>query len=122
VKFKFVCFEPHEHFFSYLATVTIVGDRTANLDLCLALTAFSSVDSFTNHTYYDTGPPFLRCHPKDYPFSLLNAVFVTKEQLLPILNVLGLTRPARAGLELSTSLMLSESITTWLLQPVFDNP
>jgi hypothetical protein len=36
------CFESHEQFFSYLATVTITGDRTANLDLCLALTAFSS--------------------------------------------------------------------------------
>jgi hypothetical protein len=28
-------------FFSYLAAVTITGDRAANLDLCLALTAFS---------------------------------------------------------------------------------
>jgi hypothetical protein len=39
-------FEPHEQFFSYLATVTITGDRAANLDLCLALTAFSSEGSF----------------------------------------------------------------------------
>jgi hypothetical protein len=31
----FVCFESHEQFFSYLATVTITGDRVANLDLCL---------------------------------------------------------------------------------------
>jgi hypothetical protein len=38
----FICFESHEQFFSYLATVTIAGDRAANLDLCLALTAFSS--------------------------------------------------------------------------------
>ena len=29
-------FESHEQFFSYLATVTITGDRDANLDLCLA--------------------------------------------------------------------------------------
>jgi hypothetical protein len=25
----FVCFEPHEQFFSYLAAVTIAGDRAA---------------------------------------------------------------------------------------------
>jgi hypothetical protein len=54
----FVCFESHEQFFSYLATVTIAGDRAANLDLCLGLTAFSSEGSFTCHTYCDTGPPF----------------------------------------------------------------
>jgi hypothetical protein len=59
----FVCFETHEQFFSYLATVTITGDRAANLDLCLALTAFSSEGSFTCHTYCDTGPPFLRSYP-----------------------------------------------------------
>jgi hypothetical protein len=47
----FVCFESHEQFFSYLATVTITGDRPVNLDLCLALTAFSSEGSFTCHTY-----------------------------------------------------------------------
>jgi hypothetical protein len=34
-------FESHEQFLSYLATVTITGDWAANLDLCLALTAFS---------------------------------------------------------------------------------
>jgi hypothetical protein len=34
----FICFESHEQFFSYLATVTTAGDRAANLDLCLALT------------------------------------------------------------------------------------
>jgi hypothetical protein len=37
----FVCFESHEQFFSYLATVTIAGDRAANLDLCLALTVLA---------------------------------------------------------------------------------
>jgi hypothetical protein len=61
----FVWFESHEQFFSYLATVTIVGDRAANLDLCLALTALSSEGSFTSHTYCDTGPPFLKSYPKD---------------------------------------------------------
>jgi hypothetical protein len=55
----FVCFESQEQFFSYLATVTITGDRAANLDLCLALTTFSSEGSFTCHTYCDTGPLFL---------------------------------------------------------------
>jgi hypothetical protein len=60
-----VCFESHEQFFSYLATVTITGDGAANLDLCLALMAFSSEGSFTCHTYCDTGPPFLWSYPKD---------------------------------------------------------
>jgi hypothetical protein len=51
----FVClFEPHEYFFSYQTAVTLTGDRTANLDLCLALTAFSSEGSFTCQTYCDT--------------------------------------------------------------------
>jgi hypothetical protein len=36
--------------FSSLATVTITGDRAANFDLCLALTAFSSEGSSTCHT------------------------------------------------------------------------
>jgi hypothetical protein len=36
----FVCFESHKQFFSYLATVTITGDMTANLDLCLSLNGF----------------------------------------------------------------------------------
>jgi hypothetical protein len=45
-----VYFELHEQFFSNVAVVTITGDhgdRAANLDQCLALTAFSSKDSFT---------------------------------------------------------------------------
>jgi hypothetical protein len=29
----FVCVESQEPFFSYLATVTIIGDRAANLEL-----------------------------------------------------------------------------------------
>jgi hypothetical protein len=36
----FVCLWPHEQFFSYLVTVTIAGDRAANLSLCSALRAF----------------------------------------------------------------------------------
>jgi hypothetical protein len=39
----------------------------------------------------------------------LNAVLLAREQSLPILNVLGLTRLARAGLELTTSWMLSKT-------------
>jgi hypothetical protein len=57
----FVCFEPHEQFFSYLTSVTITGDRAANLDLCLALTALSSQGSFK----CDMGPLFLSSYPKD---------------------------------------------------------
>jgi hypothetical protein len=60
-----VCLQLHEQFFSYLAADTITGDRAANLDLCLALMAFSSEGSFTCHTYCATGPRFIRCHPKD---------------------------------------------------------
>jgi hypothetical protein len=57
---SFDCFDPHEQFFCYLAVVTITGNRAANLDLCLAFTAFSSEGSFTCHAYCDTKPPFLR--------------------------------------------------------------
>jgi hypothetical protein len=35
----FVCLELHKQFSSYLAAVTIAGDRTANLDRYLALLA-----------------------------------------------------------------------------------
>jgi hypothetical protein len=59
--------ESHEQFFSYVKTITITGDRVANLDLhvCLALTVFSSKGSFTCNTFCGTGPPFLRSYPKD---------------------------------------------------------
>jgi hypothetical protein len=43
--------------------VTIAGDKAANLDLCLALMAFSSEVSFACHTYCDTGPRFKRWDP-----------------------------------------------------------
>jgi hypothetical protein len=82
----FVCFESHDQFFSYLATVTIAGDRTANLDLCLALMTFSSEGSFTCHTYCDTGPLFLRSYSKDPWLYLLSAVLLAKEQSVPILT------------------------------------
>ena len=109
-----VCLASHEQYFSYLATVTNAWDRAANLDLCLALTTFNSEDSFTCHTYCDTGPPFLRSYPKDLWFYLLNAMPLANEQLLPILNVLGLERLVRARLELTASHLLSESTTTRL--------
>jgi hypothetical protein len=54
----FVCFGSQGHFLSHLLTVAITDDRAANLDLCLALTAFSSEGCFTCHTYCDMGPPF----------------------------------------------------------------
>jgi hypothetical protein len=78
--------------------------------------AFSSEGSFTCHTHCDTRPPFLRSYPKDPWFYLLNAMLLVKEQSLPVLNILGLTRPARAGFQLTTYRLLSESTTTRLRQ------
>jgi hypothetical protein len=37
---------------------------TTNLDILLALMAFSNEGSFTCHTCCDTGPPLLRKYPK----------------------------------------------------------
>jgi hypothetical protein len=104
--------------------VTIAGDRAVNLDLCLALTAFSCEGSFT-------------CtHLLRHGTSVFKVIFerlvilpsecgplgdlLAKEQSLPILNVLGLTRPAPAGLEFTIYRLLSESTTTRLRQPVDD--
>jgi hypothetical protein len=76
-------FKLHEQFFSYLAAVAITGDRTANLDLCLALTDFSSEGFFfTWHTYCDTGTSFLVISERP-----LNTVLLAKEQSLSILNI-----------------------------------
>jgi hypothetical protein len=64
----FVCLfvlSRRSNFSGFLATVTITNDRAANLDLCLALTAFSSEGSFMQHTNCDKGPLFLRSYPKD---------------------------------------------------------
>jgi hypothetical protein len=101
------CFEPHEQFFSYwrLSPLPLKG---LQIQTC----------SFTCHTYCDAGPLILRSYLTDPLISLLNAVLLTKELSLPILNVLSLTRPAREGLEITTSRMLSESTTTTLPQPV----
>jgi hypothetical protein len=66
VSHLFVClFGVAQAIFQLSATVTITGDRAANFDLCVAVTAFSSEGSFTCHTYCDTGPLFLRSYPKD---------------------------------------------------------
>jgi hypothetical protein len=100
-----VCFELHEQFFSYLATVTITGHRAANLDLCLALTAFSSVGSFMCHTYCDTGPPFLRSYPKDL---ILTSECRALGEGAITTHFKRLMRPARARLELMTSRLLGE--------------
>jgi hypothetical protein len=48
-----------------LVLVTITSDRAANLDICLALTAFSSGGYFTCHTHCDTGPRCFRSDLKD---------------------------------------------------------
>jgi hypothetical protein len=105
-------------FFSYLATVNITGDWDANFDLYFPLTVFSSGGTPTCHTNCDTGFPFLGSYPKEPSLSLLNVVLSAKEQSLPNLNVLGLTRSARAGFELTTSRMLSDSTATKLPQLV----
>jgi hypothetical protein len=81
-----ICLKSYEQFFIYLTVVTITVDGTANLHLCLALTAFSSKNSFTCQTCCDTGPTFLRPYAKDLWFSPLNAVLLAKEQQLPILT------------------------------------
>jgi hypothetical protein len=52
----------HEQFVSYLAAVTIIGGRAANLDFCLALKDFSSEGSLTCHTCCDTKPLLLRLY------------------------------------------------------------
>ena len=63
------------------------------------------------------GASVLRSYPEDPWFYVLSAVLLAKEQSLPILNVLGLTRPVRAGLQLTNYRLLSESSTTRLRQP-----
>jgi hypothetical protein len=45
-------------FFCYLAMATIAHDRAENLDLCLAVTTFSSEGFLTCYTCCDTGPLF----------------------------------------------------------------
>jgi hypothetical protein len=93
--------------FTYLAAVTITGDRAANLDLCLAPMAFSSGFFFrvtataTRETsvfkvIYDRSVILTsKCR------SLDDGATTT------YFNILGLTRPARTGLELTTSQVLS---------------
>jgi hypothetical protein len=67
--------------------VIITGDRAANLDLCLAFTAFSSECYWTCHTYCDTGLLFFkRSCLKDQLLSFLNDMLLAKEQSLRILT------------------------------------
>jgi hypothetical protein len=93
--------------------------------LHLALTAFSSEGSFTCHTYCDTGPPFFFKVISERPVILPSECRALGEEAITTyfkrLNVLGLTRPAQAGLELTTYRLLSESTTTRLRQPVYEN-
>jgi hypothetical protein len=58
INILFVCLftAARAFFLSYLAAVTITGDRAANLDRYLALLAISSEDSFTCHICCDMGP------------------------------------------------------------------
>jgi hypothetical protein len=56
----FDCFEP-QAIFQLSGPVMITGDIivwATNLDLCLALTTFSSEGSFRCHTCCDLGPPY----------------------------------------------------------------
>jgi hypothetical protein len=45
---------PRGQYSTGVTSLRYIGDKAANLDLCLALTAFSSEGSFTCHTYCDT--------------------------------------------------------------------
>jgi hypothetical protein len=76
----FVClFIAAKAVFNYLVIVTITGDRASSLGLCIALTSFRGEDSFTSHTYCDTGPRFIRSHPKDrHPRRTLGFELVTQ--------------------------------------------
>jgi hypothetical protein len=111
----FVCLivHSHEQFFSYPAAVIIIGDRAANLDLCLALMAYSSEGSFTCHTYCDMGPPFYtvglvpirtyhiliirslpccsNCRPCRWP-RLSDATTLKNKKLLPFFTVIKCTK------------------------------
>jgi hypothetical protein len=50
---------------AFVICLFVTGDRAENVDYCLVLMALSSEDSFTCHTYCDTGPLFIQSHPKD---------------------------------------------------------
>jgi hypothetical protein len=114
----FVCFEAHEQFFSYLVTVTITGDGAAKLDLCLALTAFSSEGSFTCHTYCDTGPPFFKVI-SERPVILTSECRALGEgAITAYFKRLRFDAAGPSGARLTTSRLLSESTTTRIRQPV----
>jgi hypothetical protein len=113
----FVCFESHKQFFSYLATVTSTVDRAANLDLCLALTAFSSEGSFMCHTYCDRGPLFKVISKR--PVILTSECRALGEGAITAnFKHVRFDADGTTGLELTIFRMLSESTTTRLPQPV----
>jgi hypothetical protein len=60
----FVCFFVLQ-FFSYLAVVTITGDRAANFSLCSALRAFEQGGIFIVPHLLRHGTSVYRSHPKD---------------------------------------------------------
>jgi hypothetical protein len=110
--YLFDCFESHEHFFSYLVTVTITGDRAANLDLhvCLALAALPLGLFYMPHQL--RRGTFVFKVISERPVILPSECRALGEgAVTTYFNVLGLKR---AGIEFMTSWMLSESTTTRL--------
>ena len=56
------CLRSRLKIFHLYGDVTITGEGLQNLDVCSA-----RLDSSSCHTYCDTGPRFLRSHPKPRP-------------------------------------------------------
>jgi hypothetical protein len=115
----FVCLESHEQFCSYLATVTITGDRAVNLDLCLTLTVqLLTVRVLLRVTHTSTRDPFLRPYRKDPWFSITSECHALgKVAITTYFKRLRFDAVARVGFELTTYRMLSESTTARLPQP-----
>ena len=83
--------------------------RAANLDLCLALMAFSSEGSLACHTCCDTGHPFLRSSPRTRDIHTCCRAFGSGT-VTTCVNDLGLSRP---GFEHPTFRMRGERSTDW---------
>ena len=83
--------------------------RAANLDLCLALMAFSSEGSLACHTCCDTGHPFLRSSPRTRDIHTYCRAFGSGT-VTTCVNDLGLSRP---GFEHPTFRMRGERSTDW---------
>jgi hypothetical protein len=83
----------------YMAVVIITGKklRAAYLDVCLAITAFSSESFCMCHTCCDAAPPFLMAYPKKNPVIITFEFRALDEgAITTYFNVLGLTQPAQA--------------------------